>query len=210
MNFPLYIPLEGTDVLDTLDKSGPQGFMAELARRAELGAAWAASVLGFIELQGGAEGTANLANAERFCRVTAHSGDPYAQYVLAWVALGQNRDAEALQWMKRAATAGNFLPACADLGRFYLSGVGIKAPDIDAGISMLWRAHHLGHKAPLLFICDTYGRGRRGLLRRLLAHVIAPLAIARYYFAVVAHPFSEEVFVFHLKKRPFFAATRDP
>jgi TPR repeat protein len=206
MNFPLYIPLEGADVLETLNKSGPRGFMAELARRAEHGTTWAEAVLGFIELQGGAAGTVRFTNAERLCSRSAQAGDSYAQYVLAWVALGQQRHAEALQWMKRAAD--NFKPACADLGRFYLDGVGINAPDLNAGISTLWRAHNLGHKAPLLFICDTYRRGRRGFLWRLAAYVIAPFAIARYHFALVTHPFSEEVFVLNLvalrKKTAFF------
>jgi TPR repeat protein len=208
MNFPLYIPLEGAELIETLDKSGSQGFMADLARRAELGATWAAAALGFIELQGGEAGTANFSNAERFCTPPAHAGDAYAQYVLAWAALGQNREAEALRWMKRAATSGNFRPACADLGRFYVDGVGIDAPDVDTGMRMLWGAHSLGYKASLLFICDTYRRGRRGFLGRLAACVIAPFAIARYYLALTNRPFSEEVFAFNLqalqKKRPFF------
>lgn len=192
MNYPLYVPVG--DALDTLAKSGPRDFVADLKRRAELGAAWAAAALGFIELRGGIDGKVDLANAERFCRQPADAGDPYAQYVLAWIALTQRRGPEALEWMERAA-GSNFSPACADLGRFHLGGVGSEASDVNTGISMLWRAHRLGHKAALLFICDTYRRGRCGHARRLVGYFLSPLAFARYYFALATKPFSEKVFV---------------
>ncbi len=204
LNYSIYVPPEGFDLLTVLGEQGAERFIMELGTRADLGTTWAAAILGFLELKGGLSGQARLDRAEQRCLPAARAGDSYAQYVLAWILLELRRPEEAFQWMNRAAAVGNFLPAWADLGRFTLGGVGLRHPSVARGIDILWSAHRRGHQAALLFICDTYRRGRCGLARRAVGYLMSPYALIRFYFALLLHPFTERVFVnMHTGERPF-------
>jgi len=205
LNYPLFVPPDGSDLLAVLAKKGREQFITDLGNRAGLGVNWAAAMLGFLELKGGITGQVRLDVAEQLCLPAARAGDSYAQYVLAWILLELQRPEEAFRWMNRAATEGNFLPALADLGRFTLGGMGLRHPDVARGISLLWSSHSRGHKAPLLFICDTYRSGRCGLVRRLVAHLIFPYAIFRYYLSLRHKPFAQRVYVNQQSAQsPFF------
>jgi len=207
LNYPLFVPPDGSDLLAVLAKQGTEPFIADLGSRADLGINWAAAILGFLELKGAIDGRVRLDRAEQRCLPAARAGDSYAQYVLAWTLLEKQRPEEAFRWMNRAATAGDFLPAWADLGCLVLSGAGVRHPDVARAIGLLWSAHKRGHKAALLFICDTYRRGRCGPVRRLVGYLIAPYAILRYYLSLRRRPFAQDVFVsFKSRGRPFFSA----
>jgi TPR repeat protein len=207
LNYPLFVPPDGSALVAILAKQGREQFIAELRRQAELGVTWAGAILGFLDLKGGINGKAHLERAEQRCLAAARAGDSYAQYVLAWVLVEQKRPEEAFRWMSRAATDGDFLPAWTDLGRFALNGVGVRNPDVARGIGLLWSAHRRGHKPPLVFICDIYRGGTCGLIRRMAAYVIAPYAIFRYYLSVRRKPFAQHVFVNFRPRKPFFSAT---
>lgn len=207
VNFPLFVPPAGADLLAVLAKLGAAQFIADLDSRANLGVTWASAILGFLELKGAISGQVRLDRAKERCLPAARAGDSYAQYVLAWSLLELKQPEEAFRWMNLAASEGNFLPAWADLGRFALGGVGLRHSDVARGVSLLWSAHRRGHRAPLLFICDTYRRGKCGRIRRLLAYFMLPYAIALYYVAVRREPFAQRVFVNpQLYDRPFFSA----
>jgi len=205
LNYPLFIPPDGSDLLAVLAKQGKEQFITGLDSRAGLGVAWAAAILGLLELKGEIDGRVRLDRAEQLCLPAARSRDSYAQYVLAWILVEQRQGKEAYRWMNRAASAGDYLPALADLGRFVLGGVGIRSPDVARGIGLLWSAHRRGHKAALPFICDNYRRGKCGPARRLAAYLIFPYALFRSYWSMRRNPFAQEVFVnFQSPRRPFF------
>jgi TPR repeat protein len=208
LNFPLFVPPDGSDLLAVLAKHGTEQFVSALRGRADLGIEWAAAILAFLEFKGGITGQARLESAEQRCLPAALAGDAYAQYVLAWILVAQRQPEEAFRWMNRAASVGDFSPAWTDLGRFTLSGIGIRRPDIALGIDLLWSAHKRGHKAPLIFICDTYRRYRFGIARKVIAYLIAPFAILRYYASLRHKPFAQHVFLnFESRGRPFFRRT---
>src|SRR5579871_6322034 len=207
LNHPLFVPSEGAAVVAVLAKQGREQFIVELTRQMELGAAWAAAILGFLDLKGAIDGRPRVDRAEQRCLAAARAGDSYAQYVLAWAVGEQKRPEEAYRWMNRAATEGDFLPAWTDLGRFALSGVGTRHPDLARGIGLWWGAHHRGHKLALMFICEIYREGKCGLLRRVGGYLMAPYALLRYYLAFRLRPFDQDVFLNILGRAdPFFSS----
>jgi TPR repeat protein len=205
LNYPLFIPPDAFDLVAVLAKQGREQFITDLISRADSGTAWAATTLGLLELKGEIDGRVHLDRAEQLCLPAAHEGNPYAQYVLAYILVEQRRPEDGFRWMNRAATSGNYPPALADLGRFVLGGVGIRHPDVARGIALLWSAHRRGHKAALLFICGAYRSGRCGPVRRLAAYFMLPYALWRHYWSMRRNPFAQDVFVnYQSSRKPLF------
>jgi hypothetical protein len=177
INYPIYIPEELTDIAALLGKGDVVALEGELKRRAQLGSASAASVLGYLEMIGAFSGKPEPQAAIRHCARPAQAGNGYAQYVLAWAHARLGNGNEALREMARSADSG-FLPALVDYGKWHVGGAA-NVKERRNAVRLLWAAHNRGHVTPLVAISGIACRGQLGPIYRVLGVVLFPYAMIR-------------------------------
>jgi TPR repeat protein len=203
VNYPIYIPEEDSDTAVLLVSGDTRNLSAELKRRATLGSASAAAVLGYLEFMGAFGTEPDLDAAIACCTGPAKAGYPYAQYVLSWAYWEKRNRTEAMRWMKRS-TAKSFLPALVDSGRMLAALAGNRG-EVRAAVRILWGAHRLGHAGALLLIGGLALRGVMGPLPRLLGLVLFPFAAIRLAVAWRCEPFAARCFAIDKHPEvPFF------
>lgn len=210
LNYPIYIPTELSEIQDLLIAGNIQGMISALEHRAKLGSGSAAALLAYLKFKGASDGTPDARIASSICLDAARAGDPYAQYVFAWTVWDYS--APGIEWMKRAALQGKFLPALVDLGRF-LADVQVRSnADVRDTVKLLWAAHRRGHLMALFAIAAIARTGRLGKARQILSFIGLPVVAMRLWlisFVLQLGPFSERVFVnVPNAKRPLFRVQR--
>jgi len=194
INYPLFVPDLGHQVTHALVSGDLSFFIDEVERLSALGSRSASALLAYLYMRG-AVGVTNLDQAESLCSDAAHSGDPYSQYVMGWICRSAGRDAEAIDWLRKAASKGQFLPAIVDIARFMAGGVGVEAADVRAALAVLWDAHKLGHRMALVYISELL-RGKSGnWISKVLGAVLYPIAIVRATKFTNRYPLSDLIFV---------------
>lgn len=209
INYPLFVPDLGHEVTRALIHGQISDFLNHLKRLSQLGSRPAAATLAYIYMKDVAHGEANLHRAEAMCKEAATSGDPYAQYVMGWISRAAGRDAEAVDWLRKAASKGAFLPAFVDIARFMAGGVGVAEPDTQSALAVLWDAHKLGHRMALVYIAELLQKHQENWLKGILGTILYPIAIVRATRFTNRHPLSERIFVTSLSVgRPLFKISR--
>jgi len=206
VNYPIYIPEEDAEISALVAEGNVDSLVATLVRRTSLGSGSAAAVLGVLEFMGAVSGKQNLQATIGWCSAPAKAGDPYPQYVLAWAYWEIGKRADALRWMNRSVAA-SFLPALVDAGRM-LVAMADNSVVLRTAVGFLWRAHRLGHVAPLAVISGIAFRGRLGPIKRLLGLMLFPYAAIRLMLVVRCDPFGVRSFSLHRRPDvPFFRRT---
>lgn len=210
INYPLFVPELGRRVTHALIAGDLGSLCDELQNLSALGSRPASALLAYLHMKSVFNGAANLNQAEALCLEAARSGDPYSQYVLGWICRASGRDAEAVDWLRKAAAKGLFPPAIVDIARFLAGGVGIEAPELGAALAVLWDAHKLGHRTALVYIAEQL-RSSSNPVRKLLGIILYPIAVARATRFTNRYPLSDNIFVTSLTtKRPLFKGTLSP
>lgn len=205
INYPIFVPELGHHVTHALVSGDLASFLGELGRLSTLGSRSASALLAYLYMRGAVDGVADLSRAEALCIEAARSGDPYSQYVMAWTCKAAGRDAEASNWLRKAAVKGLFLPAVVDMARFMAGGAGFVAPDTRAALAVLWDAHKLGHRMALVYIATVPWKASGSWMRRVLGAMLYPIAILRAWQFASRYPLSDQVFVTSLTtRRPIF------
>ena len=192
---PVYVPEEGRSLVNILELKGPEPFLTEIERLANLGSQWACSLLGYIAISGDRNGTVDTRRARQLVMSAAKGGYAYAQYVLAWTLLIDGDRTGALENMKRAGVQ-LFPPAALDLALFVWIGVGIERPEPQAAVRLLSHANALDHANTLQLRCVFYRSGKLGVTHRAMGFVLSPYAWIRYAVALAYDPFRAEVLSF--------------
>ncbi|HZF29527.1 MAG TPA: hypothetical protein VE907_10440 [Gammaproteobacteria bacterium] len=204
LNYALFVPPQLASIRSALHRGEPSQMIAEASRLAALGSGDAKALLGYLELRAAVTGQSRYDRAEVLSQEAFRQGNAFGEYVLGWVRFEQGRPVDALAHLV-ASGKQMFLPAIVDVGRFMVSGIGVKEADPIAAEKMFLLAHRLGHRVALPYILRIYRRGKRGVWRRLLGFVALPFALARLGAYTWLQPFSEKAFV-HAKdaRRPLF------
>lgn len=189
---PLYIPPQGRHLLGLLAFGETKSLTNELYRLSSLGSPWASALLGWLCLIPDRGGVRQVERAIGLCRAHAYAGDPYSCYVLAWAWVCVGRKEEAFPMMERAAAAG-FPPASVDLITFLWPNLE-ESPQLAA--ELLGRADRSGHMAAMLWRCRLYKTGNLGIVRRMLGHLMMPVALGRAFWGFWKGPFSSETLLF--------------
>ena len=192
--YPLFVPDLGEKAKELLVGGDLFGLSVELERLSRLGAKPAQALLAYLCLKGAPGVARDIKRAEALCSDAAAAGDPYAQYVRAWVCRITGREVEAMDWLRRASKA-LFPPAVVDVGRFMVGGIGVQAPDSKSALLVLWDAHRVGHRMALVFIANILSAGHRGIVGRVLGMLLYPFAIARAALYSRRYPTSECIFI---------------
>ena len=205
INYPFFMPDLGAAITQLLVAGELGRFVHELQRLAALGSRPAAAFLAFLYLKGAAGEPPNAERAEALCSSIARDGEPYAQYVMAWICRATARDIEAMNWLRKSGAKGLFLPAIVDVGRFMVGGIGIESPDARAALAVLWDAHKLGHRMALVYISEIFRRGFLGAIGRIFGVLLFPIAFTRATLFARRWPLSERAFVIlAAMKHPLF------
>lgn len=202
----LYVPDQGRYALELLDTGGVRQFLDELERLSKLRSPWASSMLGYIALMPGPDGTRDVARALELCRPHAHAGDSYAQFVFAWALILSNELKRGFESMQKAAKSG-FAPAAVDLATVLWNLPSKEASNGVAALQALKVADRAGHKAAAVWKYSFYKSGRLGMWRRPIGYLIAPFARLRLVLAGFKDPFACQVFVF--AQRPTLPLLRE-
>jgi TPR repeat protein len=104
--YPIYLPDVPGKANDLFRAGTIEAAVEEYKRLAALGSKSAQAILAFLSLSGALDDKPDIAAAEAFAKDAAEAGDPYAQYVLAWVRYAQGRSGEGLKLLHRSATTG--------------------------------------------------------------------------------------------------------
>lgn len=204
INYPVFVPELGHQLTHALVAGELKIFHAELERLSNLGSRPASALLVYLHMKGAFDAVADLGRVETLCVEAARSGDPYSQYVMGWICRAAGRDVEAVDWLKKAAAKGVFLPAIVDIARFMVGGIGVVAPDRGAALAILWDAHKLGHRMALVYIAELW-KSSSNWIRKVLGFGLYPVAVMRATRFADRHPLSDCVFVTSLTtKRPLF------
>ena len=195
MRRPFYVPPEGRSILTILDLRGPESFLAELDRLANLGSRWASSLLAYIEISAAPHGKIDTTRARTLVSTAAAAGYAYAQYVLAWAMLIDGNRAKAFENMEKAGVQ-LLAPAALDLALFAWLGIGLERPEPKAAVRLLAHARALGHAGELQLRCVFYRSGKVGVGYQLLGVLLTPFAWIKYLTALISDPFRAEVLSF--------------
>lgn len=205
INYPLFVPELGHQVTHALASGNLASFLDELERLSTLGSRPASALLAYLYMKGELDRVVNMERAEMLCSEGARSGHPYSQYVMGWICRAVGRDAEAINWLRKAAVKGSFLPAIVDIARFMAGGIGVEVPDTRATLAVLWDAHKLGHRMALVYIAELLRSNSGSWVRRVLGAALYPIAIVRATRFTNRNPLSERVFVTSMSTtRPLF------
>lgn len=211
LNYPIFVPDLGSSITRLIVAGDLSNLLVELQRLSSLGSRPASVLLAYLCMKGAFGGPADLKRAEQLCTEAACSGDPYGQYVKGWICRVTAREAEAMNWLRKAAAKGLFLPAMVDAARFMIGGVGVEAPDARAALAVLWDAHRLGHRMALVYVSEIFRHGYMGWIGRLLGSALYPIAVARATRFANRNPLSDRVFVTSAStKQPLFKVTVAP
>lgn len=194
INYPFFVPDLGANVRKALIVGDRKLLLDELERLSALGSRPASALLAYLFARCAFTPEPELSRAESLCGVGAREGDSYSQYVMGCVCRLLGREAEAMDWLKKAAIGGLFRPAFVDIAQFMACGIGVASPDRSAAARVLWDAHKLGHKKALVYLAELM-RGDANLFRRLLGKLLRPVAVLRASRFVLRNPFSDQVFV---------------
>jgi hypothetical protein len=194
LNYSLYVPPLGKRIDDLLIAGDLRRFLEELRRLASLGSKSANALLAFFYAFGAFKDGDRPDLAEAHCIEGAKSGDPYSQYVLAWVCYKSGRQAEATNWMLKSSIEGQFLPAMVDVAVWMAAGKGFKSPDARAAFKTLWLAHKNGHAYAIAVMAQLLLRGRFGLFGRAVAVLSLPALLIWGAIANLLWPLSERTF----------------
>ena len=189
----IYIPLAAQTTLSTLNREGPEAFLAELEKLAALASPWASALLAFQALLLRPDGTRDVDKAIKLCKEPAAHGDAFAQYMLAWAMFIGGDRVEALVLFKASARQ-LFPPAVLDAaGLFWISHRLAQAKGV---LTSLEHAKAVGHYGTAWWRYKIYRSGKLGLIRRIAGYLGAPVALLYYAFAALREPFSAQVFSF--------------
>ena len=208
ITYPLFIPdLGGSVVKILVAGSGSKLLAEELNRLTLLGSNNAAALLTLLDTQGALVAGQYASAALERCKTAAAAGHAYAQFVMGWVNRKLGKNVEAIRCLN-ASINGKFLPAFIDASRFVASGVGMKSPDRQAALKILWAAHKLGHRTALALIGRHWLAGAAGWFARLASLLLYPLAVLRAAHYAARHPLSEKAFVLPRTNEPLLRDRR--
>ena len=182
-----------------------QSAVDEYQRLAALGSKGAQSVLAFLSLSGALDDKPDIGCAEAFAKDAADAGDPYAQYVLAWVRYMQGRPGEGLKLLHRSATTAGFVPAILEFARWVEQGIASSGgPDTETAERLYRVAYKKGHPMGLLMLANLYRSGARGAARKVMGYVLRPYAGLLVVYNHFRHPYSASNFLYVPGRRKRF------
>lgn len=190
----VYLPAAADQHIAPSNRKDPATLQAEFERLSLLGVPWACAVLGYQALLRKPDGTRNVERAVSLCTGPAHSGDPYAQYILAWALVLQGDSASAATAMRKSSLQ-LFPPAVLDSATFFWRAKASEK-DYQSVMKLLSLSDQIGHAGTSSRRCAFYRSGRFGIGRLALGYLLLPFAAAKYYLAVTLFPFSAHVFAF--------------
>jgi hypothetical protein len=195
INYPLFIPETGRRLEQYLMRGAASEFIAAVAQLATAGSEQAASLRLYLEVVWGCHTDVEGAQAAREkCLAAAQRGDAYAMYVISLVRRAEGDNADAMNWMRKAATRHGFLPAFVELARYAASGIGFRAPDLSAAYTLMRSSHRLGHRCALGFMAVSLIRGARGWWGRPIGILLWLPAMIRSYLFWMRYPLDERIF----------------
>lgn len=197
---PLYVPKELRETKRLLSEGRIEDAALHLWRLACLGSDPAAATLGYLCLTYKDLNCVNCVAAIQLCIESAHRGDSFAQYVVAWYKYEHGDNRALSKWLNQSARQG-FPPAIGSLGSFFIS-----APDKSKNAKALSKRFFLaairrGHISSIPIFLLNCKRGVFGTAYRVLGYGILPPAILFLVLAMWLYPFSVRVFAYPVRNK---------
>ena len=149
---------------------------------AERGSAEAQALVAFLYLCDWVKNVDSRHCARLWAERSAQSGDPYGQWVLAWILLEDMDVDTGINYLMLSAEQ-DFMPAIFHLGQFLVSGTRFRK-SLDDGLRVISVAARMGHSLSKRYICDMNVSGQRGLAKKIFGYAVLRPSVV---FSLISH-----------------------